>query len=184
MDVQNAITHRRSIRRYTSEMPSGDAVNAVLDAARLAPSWANTQCREFIVVTDIRLKEQLADTIPEKNPGRPAVLQAPILIAACAHTGVSGFFKGRPATDKGDWLLFDSALALQNLTLRAHDLGLGTVHIGFFDAARAQSLLGLPDGMCVVELMPLGCPAHEGTPTPRKPLAEIVSYNTYGNRSA
>lgn len=180
MEVCQAIEQRRSIRRYTSEMPASSIVRQVLEAARMAPSWANTQCREFIVVSDAGLKQQLAGTLPEKNPARTAMLQAPLVIAACARTGVSGYFKGRPATDKGDWLLFDTALALQNLTLRAHDLGLGTVHVGFFDSGNAGSILQVPAGITVVELMPLGYPADRGTPTPRKPLEEFVFYDRYG----
>jgi len=181
MDVQNAIEQRRSIRRYTSAMPPRELIEQVLEAARMAPSWANTQCWEFIVVTNAGLKDQLAATLSERNPARPALVDAPIVLAACARKGVSGFFKGQPATDKGDWLLFDVALALQNLTLRAHDLGLGTVHVGSFDAKKAGTLLGVAPEITVVELMPLGYPAGVGRPTPRKPLADCVFFETYGN---
>jgi len=180
MEVLQAIEQRRSIRRYKPEMPPPSLLQQVLEAARRAPSWANTQCWEYIVVTDASLKHQLADTLPEKNPARAAMLQAPIVIAACARTYVSGYFKGRPATDKGDWLLFDTALALQNLTLRAYDLGLGTVHVGFFDSIKAGSILHVPAGITVVELMPLGYPAEAGVSTPRKPLEEFVFHDRYG----
>jgi nitroreductase len=180
MDVLQAIEQRRSIRSFTPAMPPRCIVQKVLEAARMAPSWANTQCWEFIIVSDTELKRELAETLPEKNPARAAMMQAPLVIAACARTGVSGYFKGRPATDKGDWLLFDTALALQNLTLRAHDLGLGTVHVGFFDAVRAAGILQVPSGVAVVELMPLGYPADGGTATPRKPLEDFVFYERYG----
>jgi nitroreductase len=180
MEVLQAIEQRRSIRRFKTEMPPSSILQQVLDAARKAPSWANTQCWEYIVVSDAALKQKLAETLPEKNPARAALLQAPLVIAACARTGVSGYFKGRPATDKGDWLLFDTALALQNLTLRAHDLGLGTVHVGFFDSITAGIVLQVPADITVVELMPLGYPAEEGTPTPRKALEQFVFYNRYG----
>jgi nitroreductase len=181
MNIQQAISERRSIRHYTSEMPSRDLVHQVLEAARKAPSWANTQCSEFIVIADASLKEQLAGTLPEKNPARQAMLQAPLIIAACARSGVSGYFKGQPVTDKGDWLMFDTALALQNLTLCAHALGLGTVHVGFFDSIKAGEILQIPSGVTVVELLPLGFPADAGIPTPRKPLTDFVFYDRHGN---
>lgn len=181
MEMHEAIEQRRSIRRYKPEMPSRSVVQQVLEAARMAPSWANTQCWEFILVSDTDLKQRLAGTLPEKNPARAALLQAPLVIAACARTGVSGYFKGRPATDKGDWLLFDTALALQNLTLRAHALGLGTVHVGFFDSVGAGSILQVPSGVTVVELMPLGYPDEAGTATARKPLEDFVFYDRYGS---
>lgn len=183
MELRDAIQGRRSIRSYLPDpVPAAD-LQYILEAARWAPSWANTQCWEFIVISDSALKQQLADTLPEKNPARPAFAQAPVIIAACAATGRSGFFKGSPATDKGDWLLFDLGLALQNLTLAAHEKGLGTVHVGFFDAARAGSVLGVPEGHTVVELLPLGRPAAEGRVTPRKALDECVFYNGYGKKA-
>jgi len=181
MNIQQAIIERRSIRRYTAEMPSRDLVEQVLEAARWAPSWANTQCREFIVVADSTVQEQLAGTLSETNPARKAMLQAPLIIAACARSGVSGYFKGQPATDKGDWLMFDTALALQNLTLCAHALGLGTVHVGFFDSIKAAKILHIPTGTTIVELLPLGYPADAGIPTPRKPLTEFIYYDRHGN---
>lgn len=181
MHIQQAIKERRSIRHYTPEMPSPDLVNQVLEAARWAPSWANTQCREFIVIADTAIKEQLAGTLPDKNPARQAMLHAPLIIAACARSGVSGYFKGQTVTDKGDWLMFDTALALQNLTLCAHALGMGTVHVGFFDSRKAGEILKVPSQTTVVELLPLGFPADAGIRTPRKPLTDFVFYNYHGN---
>jgi len=63
------------------------------------------------------------------NPAREAVRTAPVLIVACAQLGLSGFKSGTAATDKGDWFMFDVALAMHNLTLAAHAKGLGTVHV-------------------------------------------------------
>lgn len=181
MEIQQAIEQRRSIRHYKPDMPSRDLVHRVLEAARMAPSWANTQCREFIIVAETRIKQALAETLPEKNPARQAMLQAPLIIAACARTGISGYFKGQPVTDKGDWLMFDTALALQNLTLCAHALGMGTVHVGFFDSIKAGKILQIPPKTTVIELLPLGYPADAGIPTPRKPLTDFVFYDRHGD---
>jgi nitroreductase len=183
MELMQAILGRRSIRSYRPDpVPQAD-LQHLLEAARQAPSWANTQCWEFVIVTDGGLKERLAATLPEKNPARPAFAQAPVIIAACAITGLSGFFKGSPATDKGDWMLFDLGLALENLTLAAHEKGLGTVHVGFFDARAAGDILGLPAGHAVVELLPLGYPDGQARPTPRKPLDDFVFFNGYGRKA-
>jgi nitroreductase len=183
MELSNAIKGRRSIRSFNPDPVSAADLKYILEAAQWAPSWANTQCWEFIIVQDGAIRQRLAETLPEKNPARGAFAQAPIVIAACAATGISGFFKGSPATDKGDWLLFDLGLALQNLTLAAYEKGLGTVHVGFFDAGKAGQVLGLPGGRTVVELLPLGHPAEEGRVTPRKPIEEFVFYNGYGRKA-
>ena len=183
MELLNAIKGRRSIRSYKPGPVSAADLQYILEAAQWAPSWANMQCWEFIIVQDAAIRQRLAETLPEKNPARGACAQAPIIIAACAATGKSGFFKGSPVTDKGDWLLFDLGLALQNLTLAAYEKGLGTVHVGFFDSVKAGAVLGVPEGHTVVELLPLGHPAEEGRVTPRKPIEEFVFYNGYGRKA-
>jgi nitroreductase len=182
MELMEAIKGRRSIRKYKQQEVSDEDISYILEAARWAPSWANTQCFEFIIVRDAELKKRLAETLPEMNPARPALSQVPVVIVACAQKQKSGFFKGTPATEKGDWLLFDTALALQNLTLAAHSRGLGTVHIGMFDSGRVKEILNVPASVEVVELIPLGIPDEEGRPPKRRDAAEFVFYNYYGDR--
>jgi nitroreductase len=184
MEVMEAIKGRRSIRKYRQTPVTDEALNVILEAARWAPSWANTQCFECIVVRDPELRKRLAETLPEGNPARPAFEQAPVVIVACAQKGKSGFFKGTPATDKGDWLMFDTALALQNLTLAAHAQGLGTVHVGFFDTQKVKEILQVPPAIEVVELLPLGVPDEEGRLTKRRAVEEFVFHDQYGSRRA
>lgn len=185
MEVLEAIKTRRSIRKYKPDPIDDETLGKVMEAARRAPSWANTQCWRFIVVRDSRIKEQLAETISEKNAAIPAILSAPLAIAVCAKLGRAGYYGGETlATDKGDWFMFDVALATQNLLLAAHALGLGTVVIGAFDAKKAAGLLEVPEGFCVVALTPLGYPDQEPEPRPRKELSEIVLYDKFGGSGA
>jgi len=190
MDVMQAIKGRRSIRKYRNEPVPEEALQTVLEAARWAPSWSNTQCWRLIVVRDKEAKSKLADILigvrPGKaNPATEAVRSAPVIIAACAERGVSGLRKDEsgqsvPATDKGDsWLLFDVALAMGNMSLAAHALGLGTVHVGSLDAAEAARILGIPENVVVVELLPLGWPDEEPAARPRKEINEFVFFEKY-----
>jgi nitroreductase len=190
MDVMQAIKGRRSIRKYRADPVPEEALQTVLEAARWAPSWSNTQCWRLIVVRDKETKSKLAGTLKGIRPGRAnpateAVRNAPIVIAACAERGLSGFYKDEsgqsiPATDKGDWwLMFDMALAMQNMSLAAHALGLGTVHNGLLDAAEAARILGVPENVIVVELLPLGWPDEEPAARPRKEINEFVFFEKY-----
>ncbi|MHA1391630.1 MAG: nitroreductase family protein, partial [Promethearchaeota archaeon] len=43
MDFYEAVKKRRSYRVYKPNMPEDDKVNRILEAARLAPTWANMQ---------------------------------------------------------------------------------------------------------------------------------------------
>jgi nitroreductase len=189
MEVLEAIKTRRSIREYKSDPVDDKAVQTVLEAARWAPSWHNSQCRRFIVVRDADIKSKLADTLIVVSPDRPnraagALRNAPVAIVACAELGKSGYSAREPrepVTDKGEfWYMFDTALAMQNLTLAAHSLGLGTVHTGAFDAKKVAKILGVPEGVCVVSMTPLGYPDEEPQVRPRKELTEIVFYDKYG----
>lgn len=184
MEVLEAIRTRRSIRKYKTEPVDEKTLETVLDAARWAPSWANTQCWRFIVVRNSEIKSKLADILKGRegapNAATDAIRNAPIVIVACAELGKSGYHDGVLATDKGDWFMFDVALAMQNLVLAAHSLGLATVHVGRFDAKEATNILEIPEGYCVVEMTPLGYPDQVRDPRPRKELSEIVFYNKFG----
>jgi nitroreductase len=180
MDVMQAIKERRAVRKYKTDPVSDKDLETVLEAARWAPSWANTQCWRFIVVRDPQLKEKLSDTLKLKeNRGARAVKDAPIVIVACAELGKSGYRRGKIETDKGDWFMFDTALAMQNLTLAAHAIGLGTVHLGLFDAKEVAKILDVPDGAVVVEMTPLGYPDGQQMSPGRKELSQIVSKDKF-----
>jgi len=182
METLQCIAERRSIRQFTDAEVSNEQLHRLMEAARLAPSWANTQCWEFIIVRDPATKEKLAQTMPEGNPARKAAVNAPVLLVACGKLGKSGFYKGSAATSKGDnWYLYDVGLATQNISLAAHDLGLGSVILGLFDADKAGEILGLPEDAKVVTMMPIGVPAKTGKMPPRKPLCEFVFKDRYEN---
>lgn len=181
MDVLEAIKNRRSIRQYKDTPVPDEALKTVLEAARWAPSWANTQCTRYVVVRDPATKAKLAEVVNKGNPSTEALKTAPIVIVACAELKKSGYYKGEAATDRGDWFMFDVGIAMENLALAAHALGLGTVHVGYIpDSKKLGEILDLPEGVTAVEMTPLGYPAVEAKAPPRKELAEIVFYEKYG----
>lgn len=180
MDVLEAIKTRRSIRKYQTTPVDDKVLEQVLDSARWSPSWANTQCSRFIVVRDNDIKAKLTETLTATNPARNAITSAPIVIVVFAELKKAGYYKGEPTTALGDWFMFDAGLAMENLVLAAHALGLGTVHVGNFDQNKVANILEVPEGFCVVEMTPLGYPEGEARVTPRKELSEIVFKEKYG----
>jgi nitroreductase len=182
MDLITALRGRRSVRKFKPDPLPADLISDLLEAARWAPSWANTQCWEVIIVSDEAMKRRIAEAVPPGNPARAALGQAPVLVVACARMEKAGYYKGTAATDKGDWYLFDVALFMHGLTLAAHARGLGSVHIGLFDARAVAALLEVPPGIAVVELLPLGYPDGEPIPTSRTEVAAFVWNGKYGGR--
>ncbi len=179
--LMDIIKTRRSVRKYEDTPVDDDKLNTVLDAVKWAPSWANTQCWEIIVIKDPAIKQKLQDCLPPKGqPASKAVVQAPVLLAVCGKLESSGYYKGQVTTKFGDWFMFDLGIACQNLCLAAHGLGLGTVMVGLFDHDKAKNVLNVPDGYELAVLIPLGYPAKETSAPKRREVQEFTHSNTFG----
>jgi nitroreductase len=195
MELFEAINGRRSIRKYTNAPVDDKKINAILEAGRWAPSWANSQCSRFVVVRDAKIRAALGDTLAKivlpdgkemLQPSVAAINTVPVVIVVCAEIGVSGSKPGAGTegpnyvTDKGDWFMYDAGLATQNMVLAAYAQGLGTVILGWFDPAKVEKIVNVPKGYRVVSMFPVGVPAQEGKAPPRKELAELVIKDKFG----
>ncbi|WP_027389661.1 nitroreductase family protein [Chrysiogenes arsenatis] len=173
MDIFEVIKNRRSIRKYTNQPVQQETILQVLEAARLAPSWKNLQCWRYIVIDMPTLKEQILSAFPEDNPGRKAIVQAPVVIVVCANTQESGIENGI------EYYVADVAVSFQQLCLAATALGLGTCWIGWFDEARIREVLQIPPSIRVVGITPLGYPDQDPKPRGRKAMKEIAMLNSW-----
>ncbi|MEA2101402.1 MAG: nitroreductase family protein [Thermodesulfobacteriota bacterium] len=182
MDIDKAIKDRRSIRKFTDDYIDDNTIKDLLEAARWAPSWANTQAWEFIIVRDTGLIKEVVDTYSPKNPATSGSLAASALIVACAKTGVSGCYNGKDATSISNWFMFDLGLAVENLCLKAHSLGLGTVVVGLMDQKTCKQVLDVPDSHEVVAVIPVGIPQKTRPAPERKDLAAFVHLNKFGTQ--
>jgi len=173
MEFMEVISRRRSIRRYKPDPVPEAEIEYVLEAARLAPSWGNTQCWKFVVVTDPKVKEELA------RAGNSWTAKAPVIIASCADPSISE--NRTPSSAKGDqrYYMLDIGIAMEHLILAAADRGLGTCWIGHFDEAIAKKALGVPENIRVVATTPLGYPDEDPATRPRKSLKEIMCFDKY-----
>ncbi|MFW6159230.1 MAG: nitroreductase family protein [Planctomycetota bacterium] len=172
MDVMEAIQKRRSVRNYEDRPVEEETLQAVLEAGRLAPSARNLQEWRYVVVRDPELRAKLVDAAN----GQKFVGQAPVVLVACAKTDGHKMACGEPSYP------IDVAISLDHMSLKAVEEGLGTCWVGAFDPAAVKKLLGIPDAIRVVELMPLGYPAGEASPRSRLDLEEVVSFDKWGWR--
>jgi len=178
-DLMEIIKERRGIRKYQEKEVPNDILNQVLEAVKWAPSWANTQCWEVVVVRDNITKANLKETIAPKNPATQAIEAAPVVLAVCGKLSSSGFYKDQVTTKFGDWFMFDLGLATQNICLTAHSLGLGTVIVGLFDHNKAREVLKIPEGYELVVLIPMGYPAKDAPTPKRREISEFTHYETF-----
>ncbi|HBL15312.1 MAG: hypothetical protein A2X36_17295 [Elusimicrobia bacterium GWA2_69_24] len=182
MELYETVRARQSIRQYKADPVPEESLTRVLEAFRAAPSWANVQPWEIVLVKDPSVKEALQKTLPPGNPATHAIVEAPLLVCVVGISGVSGWYKGKQVTARGDWMLFDLGIACEHLALAATAEGLGTVHVALFDFEKASEILNVRENRSVVELIPLGFPARLPRPVLRKPLEEFVFKETYGQK--
>ena len=179
-DLINLMQTRRSCRKYEKKPVPDAMLTQVLEAIRWAPSWANTQCWEVLVVKDPEVKQALQAALPPKgNPAAKAMVEAPVVLVLCAKAAQSGFFKGQASTKFGDWMLYDLGMASQNACLMAHSLGLGTVVVGLFDHRKAAQAVNVPDGFELVCMIPMGYPAKIGQAPKRREIGEFIHHERW-----
>ena len=169
MSVLTTIRERRSIRAYLDRPVEDDKLLQVLEAARLSPSARNRQEWKFVVVKERETRDKLAAAAN----GNRFVAEAPVIIAACATEATYIMSCGQPAGT------VDISIALISLMLQAQSVGLGTCWLGAYDEDAVKAILGIPAGVRVVAMTPLGYPAESPSARPRKSLAEIVAYERY-----
>lgn len=181
MNLIDAIKNRTTIRKFTDEKVTDDEVMHILDAAGKAPSWANTQAWEFIVIRDKDLIFKVTDTYSEKNPARKCSENADVLIAVCAKKSVSGCKNGEPLTKFNEWFMFDLGMAVQNLLLAAWEKGIGTVVVGSMNQDKCGEILGVPDDYELVAVIPAGKIEDPDKKGPKKrDLEEYTHLNRFG----
>jgi nitroreductase len=160
------IRGRRSIRSYRPDPVPKEKLEYIVEAARLAPSWKNQQCWRFIVVTDKAKRRAITK--------RGWTAEAPVIIVGCAHPGLSGGNAGQ------QYYMLDMGIAMEHMVLAAAEQGLGTCWIGGqFDEDTVKEALGVPDGVRVVALLPVGYPDENPGPKQRKRVEEIVSHEKW-----
>lgn len=169
MDVMTAIRTRRSIRAFKDQPIEDEKLNIVLEAGRLAPSARNLQEWKYVVVKDKALREKLVNAAN----GQRFVGQAPAVIVACS-------VKSDHVMPCGELSYpIDVAISVDHITLAAVEQGLGTCWIGAFKQDEVKKLLGIPEEVRVVVLLPIGYPDISPAPRPRKSMEEIVAYNRW-----
>ncbi len=170
MDVMEAIRKRRSVRSYQDKEVEQEKLNLILESARLAPSAKNFQEWRFIVIRDKKTRQKLVPAANNQN----FVGQAPVVIVCCSEMNDYVMRCGQLAYP------IDVAIAIDHMTLKATEEGLGTCWVGSFYEDKVKEILSIPKEVRVVELLTLGYPIPESEKRKnRLPLKEIVMYEKW-----
>jgi nitroreductase len=169
MEFSQLIQKRYSVRSYKPDPVEDAKLQQVLEAARLAPTAANRQPFQLIVIHTAGRQVEL-----KRMYGEDWFVQPPLIIGICALPA-----RAWTRRDGKNYADVDVTIAMDHLILAAADLGLGTCWIGAFDPAAAREVLGLPDDVEPVAFTPLGYPADQPRTKKRKPLSELVRYERW-----
>jgi nitroreductase len=171
MDFYDVVRKRRSYRVYKTDMPEEEKVTRILEAARLAPTWANKQGMEYIVVKDPETLRKVWKAVGQNQK----FVDAPMFIIGIISETGSG-----TNTNGIKYFPLDCGICFEHLILAATAEGLATCWIGWFNETEVQEVLNIPEKYRVLALTPLGYPIKEkGEVTDRKPLDKIVHYEKF-----
>jgi nitroreductase len=169
MDFINLIQQRYSVRAYKPDPVEDDKLQQVLNAARLAPTAANRQPFQLVVIHTAGRQAEL-----KRVYSRDWFSQAPLVIGMCALPATAWVRRdGRNYAD------VDATIAMDHLILAATDLGLGTCWVAAFDPFAACEILKLPNDVEPIAFTPLGYPADQPRAKERKPIDTFVRYERW-----
>jgi nitroreductase len=167
MEFSELIRERYSVRAYKPDAVEEEKLERVLEAARLAPTAANRQPFQLIVLSTQGREAEL-----QRIYQRRWFVDVPIVICICALPD-----EGWVRMDGKAYVDVDAAIAMDHLILAATDVGLGTCWIADFDPDAAREVLGLPEGVEPIAFTPLGYPADKPRTKKRKSLDDLVRYD-------
>ena len=176
MELEQCINNRRSIRKYLNTPVEEEKIIKLIEAAQKAPSWKNSQVSRYYVVSTENNREKIFNCLPEFN--KENIKNAPVLIVTTVVKNRSGFERdGSYSTHlKEGFQYFDNGLQVQNLCLRAYDLGLGTLIMGIYDEEKIRNLLNIPEEQEIVAVIVVGYTDIEPEMPKRKEIEDILQF--------
>ncbi len=178
MDALECIKGRRSVRKFTDEKVSQADVEKLVEIARFAPTWKNSQSIRYVAVFDEGLKSKVAEEAVMGFEGNKNIINgAPALIVITTVDKRAGYERdGSFSTSKGThWQSFDAGIETEAFCLAAYEAGLGTVIMGIYDEDKVSDILEIPEGQSVSALVALGHSAVEPQAPKRKEVADLLT---------
>ncbi len=155
MDAIEAIMTRRSVRYYTDQPITDDALEVILRAGMAGPSCTNARDWHFLVTRDPEILSQMAAA-----NGRPADPLKRAQLGILVLGDLERAFRPAP-----DYWIIDGAIAAQNMILAAHALGIGSVWLGTYPQLervdRQRELFSLPETAIPHSVIAFGYPDSE-----------------------
>lgn len=168
MEFHELIRQRYSVRKYTDEQLTAGQIDEILMAGNVAPTARDVQPQRIHVLESRESMSKLSEVIG------PMLYGAPNAFIICADREEAC---PRPFSE-GNFGETDSTIVATHMMLAAHDLGLGTCWIGYFDPKVVREAFGIPESQDIYHILIVGNIADDSSPGPlhakRKTLAGTV----------
>ena len=172
MDLKTVIQKRQSVRNFRSTPIPQQILQKILIAANQAPSAGNLQARDFIIVDDQRVKDQLCAAALHQI----FLTEAPIIIVVCANQKRISPYGLR---GKELYCIQDATAAVEHILLVAVDHGLDSCWVGAFNEKEVSDILQVPSYIRPIAMIPLGFSKKKETATRRKNIKDLVHFNSW-----
>ena len=173
MQLFDVIDRRRSIRAYRATPVEPPKIEAIIAAARSAPSAGDLQAYVILIAEKLETRARLA----EAALGQSFIAEAPVVLVFFADTRRSERTYGaRGATL---FCVQDATIAAAYAQLAAAAQDLGSCWVGAFDEARVATILAAPAHLRPIALMPIGYPDEAPARPARRPLSELIRHERF-----
>ena len=175
MKVSDALAKRRSIRAYLEKEIGRRQIQSLLEAAFMAPSAGDIHPYEVAVLVQQEKRRELAKACYDEQ----FVSDAPVdLVFSVNEAAASDSYGNRGVSL---YSLLDVGAAVENLMLKATEMGLGTCWVGAFDERQVREVTSAPEACRPVTIVTLGYPKNPGRFIPAPPLEDRVYLDDYGS---
>ena len=164
MDFFETVANRHSCRSFDSKPVEDARLRKILEACNSAPSAHNSQAYKIFVVKDKTRRIALAAACL----GQVFVSAAPVVLVFC-HEKKAGLMQRG-----GVFPIQDATIAASYCQLAATAQGLGSVWVGAFSPSLVRKIVGAPDDLEPLAVIPIGYAKGALRKTPRKKLEELV----------
>jgi nitroreductase len=178
MELDECIEKRASYRSYNDKKVAWEDLVAILNAARLAPSSGNLQNWSFIIIQKPELKEEIAKSALNQN----WMIQAPVLIVVCSRLENIKRHYG----ERGEMLysIQNCASAVNNILLKATDLGIASCWINSFDEDVIKRILKVPLGVRPQAIVTLGYSNEKIEKLKRYELDLLIHFDEWNGKKS
>jgi len=176
MEFEELVRRRSMIRAFRPEPVLEELVLKLLRHAIRAPSAGHLQPWEFVVVRDPDTRRRLA----KAALGQMFIAEAPVVIVTCRDVERNAWRYGDRGRQR--YSLIDASFASLMILLAARNEGLGACFVGAFKDEEVSHILGLPEHVQPVGIIPIGWPAEGPTKAEHIPIREVVHWEHYGSR--